>query len=245
MPAPTSTTSAPFRELVKPLFLVLALLTTLAVTQLVATPAEAAKGPNAITMKRTACFGATESEPWGGVTITLQLNKRRPPKGEPYLVVVDDVDGHEVDRFFADAPRYRTTTRIAADGLRRTPDLVITASVGGEVLGRARVLRNCGTLDPNPPKAPVIESVGVVGCDVSVTVANPADHADTILVALWPEGSYVAPMRAVDVTAGASGVVTFEAQTPGTYSAEADSATNFLRHKTPFDIVVPDGCAAA
>ncbi len=245
MSAPARTAPSPLRELVKPLFLALALLTSLAVTQLAATPAEAVKATNAITMKRTACFTATESEPWGGVSVTLKLNKRRPPKGEPYLVVVDDVDGHEVDRFFVDAPRYRTTSRIAGDGLSRTPDLVVTASVGGEVLGRARVLRNCGTLDPNPPQAPTIEAVEVVDCDVAVTVANPADHTDTIGVALWPEDSYVAPLRFVDVAADGTGVVTFEDQSPGAYSAEADSVTTFLRTKTPFDILVPEECATS
>jgi hypothetical protein len=176
------------------------------------------------------------------VEVTLQLDGRRPPKGEPYLVVVDGVDGRELDRFFTDAPRYRSTVRIPGDGLAQTPDLVITASVGGELLGRTRVFRNCGTLDPHPPQAPLIEAAEVLGCDVTVTVTNPSDEADMIGVALWPAGSYVAPLRFADVPAGGTGSVTFEAQSPGTYSAEADSVTTFLRTATPFDIVVPEGC---
>jgi hypothetical protein len=108
------------------------LLTTLTITQLAATPAEAATKHRAIQVRSASCFRATASEPWGAISLALNLNKHRPPKGEPHLVVIDDTDGHELDRFFVDAPRYRSTVRIAGDGLTRTPDLVITASVGGE-----------------------------------------------------------------------------------------------------------------
>ncbi len=228
------------RNAVKPLILTLAVLITL-----VAAPAEAFRGRGAVEVRETSCSKPTRSEPWGGISVSLALDKRLPPKGEPYLVVVDDAEGHEVDRFFADAPRYRLTFTVAADGLAKTPDLVITASVGGDLLGSARVLRNCGRLNPSPPQPPVVAGVRVVGCDVSVTVRNPSDEADTIVVALWPQGSNVAPMRAVDLPAAATGSVTFEAQVPGVYSADVDSVRTFLSSETPFDILVPEGCAAA
>jgi hypothetical protein len=241
---PLAGTPTTLRDVAKPLFLALAMLATIAMTQLVTTPADAAAGKNAVQTKRASCFKATESEPWGGVSVTLQLDRRRPPKGEPYLVVVDDADGVELDRFFADAPRYRPTVRITGDGLAQTPDLVITASVGGDVLGRTRVFRNCGTLDPNPPQDPRIESVEVVGCDVTVSVRNKGDEADEFLVALWLQDSYVAPLRFVEVPASGARSVTFEDQDPGTYSAEAESVTTFRTTETPFDIVVPAGCGA-
>ena len=237
-------TPTTLRDLAKPQFQAHAMLATIAMTQLVAPPADAAAGKNAIQMKRASCFKATESEPWGGVSVTLQLDRRRPPKGEPYLVVVDDAEGRELDRFFADAPRYRPTVRIAGDGLSQTPDQFITASGGGDVLGRTRVFRNCGTLDPNPTQAPRIEAVEVVGCDVTVTVRNRGDEADEFLVALWLQGSNVAPLRFVELPAGGTGSVTFEDQSPGTYSVEAESVTTFLGTETPFDIVVPVGCGA-
>lgn len=208
-------------------------------------PAQAAKGHPAMEVRSTECFGPTQSKPWGGISVSLRLDKTLPPEGEPYLIVVDDADGREVDRFSSDTRRYRPTFRIAADGLSRTPDLVITASVGGDVLGTSTVSRNCGTLNPDPTQAPTIEAVAVVDCAVSVTVANPEDAADTILVALWLVGSDVAPMRAVDVAGRGSGVVVFEAQVAGTYAAEAESATTFLDTRTPFDIVVPADCNAA
>jgi hypothetical protein len=244
MPTPAGTPTI-VRAITKPLFLALAMLATIAMTQLVATPAGAATGKNAIQTKRVSCFRATESQPWGGVSVTLQLDRRRPPRGEPFLVVVDDAEGVELDRFFADAPRYRPTVRIAGDGLSQTPDLFITASVGGEVLGRTRVFRNCGTLDPHPPRAPRIEAAEVVDCDVTVTVRNGGAEADELLVALWLQGSNVAPLRFVELPAGGTGSVTFEDQSPGTYGAEAESVTTFLGTETPFDIVVPEGCGVA
>jgi hypothetical protein len=241
---PTPGSPATLRDLTKPLFLALAMLAMIAMTQLVATHADAATGKNAIQMKRASCFKATKSEPWGGVSVTLQLDKRRPPRGEPYLIVVDDADGDELTRFFADAPRYRPTVRIAGDGISQTSDLVITASIGGDLVGRTRVFRNCGTLNPNPPQAPQVEAVEVVDCDVTVAVRNRGDEADEFLVALWLQGSNVAPLRFIELPAGATGSVTFEDQTPGTYSAQAESTETFLGTETPFDIVVPAGCGA-
>jgi len=91
----------------------------------------------------------------------------------------------------------------------------------------------------------VIVAVTVVDCAVSVTVTNAEDAADTILVALWLVDSDVAPLRAVDLAGGGTGVVVFDAQPAGTYSAEAESATTFLDSRTAFDIVVPEVCTSA
>lgn len=222
----------------------LTVVTALAVAMVGAAPAQA-KGRDTLEVHKAQCFGATAAEPWGGISVDIRLDRKLPPEGEPYLVVVDDAEGRAIDRFFSDTPRYRSTFRVAGDGLTQTPALRITAAVGGDVLGTATVDRRCGTLNPNPLRAPVIGPVSVVGCDVSVTVTNPNTATEFVLVALWPEGSNVAPLEAVELAGGASGVVVFEAQGTGTYSVQADGADTFLRSETPYDIVVPEGCVAA